>query len=169
MDGQFSITGTTTESSANQSPFKGTITVESDGSLRGSSGDGPITEGELDAAHTHLTFEVLYNASMLFRYELQREGGGESGSELFAGLWALVDSPNAELEHNHGSAELTVSRVFSGEEVAHNRLVADRSALPLEAGEGNEACKVSHVNSVAVPCAMCDAHGPDARLAFFGT
>ena len=101
--GQFSLAGTTTtsESNSTRSPFEGTLTVEADGSIRGSCADGPIVDGLLSG--TRLTFDVLYNASILFRYEMtlcDSEG-------VATGTWSLVDSPNAALPHNHGKHILT--------------------------------------------------------------
>ena len=42
------------------------------------------------------------------------------------------------------------------------------SVLPAAGAAGNEACGVSHVASVAVPCSVCGADdGESSRLAFF--
>ena len=157
------LQGTTTSAEdARPAPFSGSITVEEDGSVRGTCADGPIVAGELRSGH--LTFDVLYNAALVFRYELSI-ADGDSGAA--AGPWSLVDSPNAELPHNHGAAQFTVTRKTDGAALAANREAADREALPSAGEAGNEACKVSHNKSVAVPCTMCGEHGPDSRLAFF--
>ncbi|KAJ8599314.1 hypothetical protein CTAYLR_005330 [Chrysophaeum taylorii] len=145
--GRYEVYGEAVAASGAQFDVSGQLELLENWSVRGSLGDGPVIDGRWN--EDTLQFTLLYNGSLRYSYDVA--GRSWRGSE-----------------GDYGELRVSLTRTVSAEATKARNRAADVAGLEAQVPGGNEACRVRHASSVAVPCATCDADdGVSSRLAFF--